>query len=290
MNDSPNNIYELMQTTCMLLSHDDLKVRYGFVEKRLFINYNYVMLWFKKGVTLCIGGKKVSLEANSVCFISPLQVGYFLSEIDEEIEEYALFVPESFFEKNASKCGSLIKHLLFSSNDGFKICKVGEGRVSFILQMLDDLYAEQKIEDNWSKDRVTLLVTLILVDLGRYGSIEEIKTSKELSGEHDLFVKFIKCVEQNFRECHSVKEYMCKLGVSQAKLNESVKKYSGRLPNEIISARLIQEAKQELLDERNNINEIAVILGFSDTSNFIKYFKKKTGETPLEYRRKYARK
>ncbi|HAQ19884.1 MAG TPA: DNA-binding protein, partial [Prolixibacteraceae bacterium] len=42
-----------------------------------------------------------------------------------------------------------------------------------------------------------------------------------------------------------------------------------------------------ILHTDNTVNEIAEILNFSDTSNFVKFFKKAEGVTPVQFREKY---
>ncbi|OSY87658.1 hypothetical protein WH52_09475 [Tenacibaculum holothuriorum] len=42
-------------------------------------------------------------------------------------------------------------------------------------------------------------------------------------------------------------------------------------------------AKRELMHSTKTITEVAFLLGFEDVSNFVKYFKKQTGVTPLKF-------
>lgn len=170
-----------------------------------------------------LGEEKVNIDANSACFISPLLIGKFVHERKEYVGDYALFVPESFFSVSANECQSLVKRHLFCSKNGFEVCKIDESRVTSFVHMLDDLHTELTITDNWAKLRIESLINLILTELVRYGKLSEINIAQGLSGAHDIFIRFLKCVEQYFRKCHSVKEYICKLGVSQSKLNESEK-------------------------------------------------------------------
>ena len=70
-------------------------------------------------------------------------------------------------------------------------------------------------------------------------------------------------------------------------LNAVCMKQGGKNASEMISSRILLEAKRYILHTDNNINEIAEILSFSDTSNFVKFFKKAECVTPVQFREKY---
>ena len=55
----------------------------------------------------------------------------------------------------------------------------------------------------------------------------------------------------------------------------------------VINDRLVIEAKRMLFEKKEmRIKEISFELGFSDASNFVKFFKKNTGMGPTEFRDK----
>jgi len=64
-------------------------------------------------------------------------------------------------------------------------------------------------------------------------------------------------------------------------------KQAGKNASEMISSRILLEAKRFILHSEININEITEILNFSDTSNFVKFFKNAEGVTPVQFREKY---
>ena len=57
-------------------------------------------------------------------------------------------------------------------------------------------------------------------------------------------------------------------------------------PNEYLISYRLNHAKKMLLETNNSITEIAFQCGFSDASYFSKTFRKDTGFTPIEYRKK----
>jgi AraC family transcriptional regulator len=59
-------------------------------------------------------------------------------------------------------------------------------------------------------------------------------------------------------------------------------------PHAYLVRRRIERAKMLLLDRANSITDVALIVGFSFTSSFTLAFRKVTGQTPTEFRRKFT--
>ncbi|MGN6435079.1 MAG: helix-turn-helix domain-containing protein, partial [Agriterribacter sp.] len=64
-----------------------------------------------------------------------------------------------------------------------------------------------------------------------------------------------------------------------------VKKETGKTVLEYIQLKVINMAKERVLDHNKSLSEIAYELGFKYPQHFTRLFKQKTGMTPNEYRR-----
>ncbi|MBI9072652.1 MAG: helix-turn-helix domain-containing protein [Melioribacteraceae bacterium] len=80
--------------------------------------------------------------------------------------------------------------------------------------------------------------------------------------------------------------YTKQLNVSSTKLNSTTKLYLDKKIKEIINARIIFDSKKMLSDTNFSIKEISYNMGFTDPTNFNKFFKKITLSTPKEFRNK----
>lgn len=92
------------------------------------------------------------------------------------------------------------------------------------------------------------------------------------------------------KECprlHKVNEFAGLLNTTPQNLNAVCRKQANRSASEIITAQILLEAKRYILHTDNTVNEIAEILSFSDTSNFVKFFRKAEGLTPIQFREKH---
>ncbi len=278
-------IYDPAVDSCLLLTHEDLKKRYDDANACLYLNSNYQILWFKKELVLFIESKPYHIEANSICLISPHQLANFLNERVEDIDEYAIFLPENFLKNFTKEWRAFVKHQLFCSEDGFNICTINSDREFILNTIVEEINKERHDQDKYTEQRLTALINLFIVELCRYGTWKKIPIHEKHHLSQDLFVRFIDCIENNYCKYHSVMKYAEMLGVSVALLYQEVKRHSNKTPYEIIKNKIITKAKHELTYDTKDIKEIASLLGFSDTSNFIKLFKNTVGSSPLEYRK-----
>jgi AraC family transcriptional activator of pobA len=65
---------------------------------------------------------------------------------------------------------------------------------------------------------------------------------------------------------------------------DMVKKETGKTAMEYIQLKVMDLAKERILDNSRSISEIAYGLGFKYPQHFTRAFKKSTGQSPNEYR------
>lgn len=82
----------------------------------------------------------------------------------------------------------------------------------------------------------------------------------------------------------SVAEYATQLGVTPNYLNKTVKNRTRRTAIDWIEIARLNIAKKLLKDPGVSISDIATRTGLPDQSYFSRFFKKKTGQTPSDYR------
>ncbi|MBS1738538.1 MAG: AraC family transcriptional regulator [Bacteroidetes bacterium] len=100
-----------------------------------------------------------------------------------------------------------------------------------------------------------------------------------------LLQKFIRLANNFYIGTRAVEDYASLLNVTPNHLSQSIKSASGKNALSYINERLLTEAKSLVQFTDFDIAEIAYQLNFSDPANFGKFFKKHTGQTPLEFRK-----
>ncbi len=103
----------------------------------------------------------------------------------------------------------------------------------------------------------------------------------------ELFLEKISAyIQSRLLENFSVEEIAHYMLMSTSSLYSKCKSLLGYAPKELIEQIRIKEAKRLLETTDQSVNEISMAVGYSASNYFIKVFKKYTGQTPAQYRRK----
>ena len=76
-------------------------------------------------------------------------------------------------------------------------------------------------------------------------------------------------------------------GMSRRYFDKLFREAKGVAPRDYLLRERIRLAKELLRNERLNVGEVALTVGYTDPYHFSKIFKQKTGHTPTEYKRKF---
>lgn len=102
-------------------------------------------------------------------------------------------------------------------------------------------------------------------------------------GQMELFKKLL---EENFLTLHKPSDYAALLAMTTNNLTKRSTKYFRKTPSQLITERLILEAKKQLHLTHKSIKEIAYSLKFEDEFYFSRVFKKHTNISPQAFRDK----
>ena len=98
------------------------------------------------------------------------------------------------------------------------------------------------------------------------------------------FLEFQQLVEKDCFKSKKVQYYAKKIGVSTKTLNNIVNNVLNKSAKVFIDEITILQIKRLLITSDFSIKEIAYTVGFDDSTNFFKYFKKFTGSSPEVFR------
>ncbi len=103
--------------------------------------------------------------------------------------------------------------------------------------------------------------------------------------DYALLCRYRTVLEQNFRHQKSMEFYAAELGVTVQRLTQACRARTGRTASELLHERLVVEAKRHLVYMARSVAEVGYELGFEDPAYFSRFFSRRVGMAPGEYRR-----
>ena len=95
-----------------------------------------------------------------------------------------------------------------------------------------------------------------------------------------LLDRFLTALEVEFRRAHEVAAYAAILRCSTKTLTRHCLRWAGRSAKRIIDDRVVLEARRSLTHADASVARLATDLGFAEPSQFVKFFRLRTDETP----------
>jgi len=141
--------------------------------------------------------------------------------------------------------------------------------------------------DTLRRDEMIVSYMKIFLVLATRIKIEQqsIQETEELSSKQLMNIQNLRnAIEENFRMKHSVSDYADLLHVTPIALTRMTKNHFNKTLSDLITERIIIEAKRELYLTEKTIKAIAYELGYEDEYYFSRVFKGKTDISPQFYR------
>ena len=222
--------------------------------------------------------KSKTLKAPFISFISQGKPHVVrINTIDNKFEGWLLtfrseFIAETTFQLYSQFHGK--SNLLFSPGKTFY-------RIPELCSMMKE--EADQAEPDYSVIRQLLNTVFIMIESEGRKTDDSCEDSE--SSKNAAFKSFLKILEDNFRRPVGVDFYAGKLFMTSRNLNIICRNVFQKSVSEIIETRKLIEAKNLLIHSGKSISEIGYELGFSEKAYFTNVFKKKTGQTPTEFRK-----
>ncbi len=245
-------------------------------------NNFYTIIWNKEGEGfLKADFSEYLFEANTLFAFAPYQP--FLLSTDKKINGVAIQFHSDFFcihrNPKETNCDSVLFNNIYQE-PFVKIDIATKNKLNLLI--------EQLIGELQQKENLELLVPIlkiILVTASRLKVETSNRQPKFTDSETPFVLRKLKpAIEENFKTKHSASDYATLLNISPNALAKIVKTHFNKTLTELITERIIIEAKRELYMTSKPIKEIAWHLGYSDEFHFSRLFKNNTDISPQTYR------
>jgi AraC-like DNA-binding protein len=157
-------------------------------------------------------------------------------------------------------------------------------------EVVEDLSRLRREFDRFDDSDVAIMLIrhLLLVLLLRVSGWHRrrARTAYEEHASRTTYRMFLRELEVSFRRQHGLRHYAQRLGYSESTLSRASE---GRSAKAVIDRRVALEAQRLLAYSPATVAEIGHQLGFSEPTNFVKFFARVIGGTPAAFRSNLAR-
>jgi AraC-like DNA-binding protein len=199
---------------------------------------------------------------------------------------YCIFNPQFFVD-----FPDIQKYEVFQPQ-GTHVFELTDQEVNLVKQTFDRIESEFASDYKYKYDLIRNLI-LELVHFGMKLQPAEVQSAQHGNAALRIASIFLELLERQFPidENHTLVQlrtpsaFAEQLNVHVNHLNRAVKEMTGKTTTQLISDRLIQEAKILLRQSRWNVSEIAFALGFTEVTHFNNFFKKQLNLSPTQFRK-----
>lgn len=152
------------------------------------------------------------------------------------------------------------------------------------MKTLCELMFSEMQQDNPNYAVIRHLLSALFIKIESERNRQEMGETAMVKTQSITFKNFLKILEGNYHRPEGVEFYAEKLFMTARNLNLICQNILQQSVSEIIETRKLIEAKHLLISTNKSISEIGFELGYNEKSYFTTIFKKKSGQTPSEFR------
>ncbi|MCX6217973.1 AraC family transcriptional regulator [Spirosoma sp.] len=231
--------------------------------------------------------KVIDIEKNALLFATPKVPYHYLPQDADQTGHFCVFTDEFLIQ---SKSGVVLDDLPIFRPGGYPVFQLTDedaNNIGYIFRKM-----EKELASNYAY-KYDLLRNYVL-ELIHYG--QKLQPAMSLYPTHTASARvsslFIELLERQFPiespqqklGLRTAKDYADRLSVHVNHLNKVLKENTGKTTTDIISSRIVQEAKILLKQTDWNVSEIAYSLGFEEVAHFSNFFRKQTSLSPVAFR------
>ena len=231
--------------------------------------------------------KVIDIEKNALLFATPRIPYNYVPQDDNQFGFFCIFTSDFLIQ---NKSGVILDDLPIFQPGGYPIFQLTDEEAEDITFIFKKMYKELSSNYAYKYD----LLRNYVLELIHYG--QKLQPATALYPSHTASARvsslFIELLERQFPiesphqklSLRTAKDYADRLAVHVNHLNKVLKENTGQTTTNIISNRIVQEAKILLKQTDWNISEISYCLGFEQLAHFSNFFRKQTSLSPAAFR------
>jgi AraC family transcriptional activator of pobA len=249
------------------------------------LNY-YSLIWVKKGKgSIKADFSEHDFTPNTLFAFSPYQP--FMVRTVERIEGIVLNFHPDFFCIHKHHQEVACNGILFNNIYAPPFVLIDQSTGSTFEMLLEQIKMEMQNPALAQYELLISYLKIFLITSSRLKKAQqspEIQTNDNESQEPFILQNLKKYIEIHFKTKHSASDYADLLHISTKSLARITKTHFNKTLTDLISERIIIEAKRELYLTNKAVKEIAYELGYEDEHYFSRFFKNNVAISPQIYR------
>ena len=252
----------------------------------IYINATIAILVLSGTATLSVNDKDYNLKSNSIALLSSSHL-FLLSHCSSDFNAQCLFVSKEFMDEmdSTDMIYKRIKYGVMLYNA--PVMQLKDLQASLLLERITTI---NKVIDDpdhyYYKEMILNSLFAFYLDLSNIIERNIDRGNADNQTRYENIIKsFIGLLVDNYRKEHKAEFYASQLNITAHYLTLIVKRITGQSVSDFIFEMLYSEARNLLTHSKLSIQEIANGLNFSDQSSFGKFFKRKSGVSPVEFRK-----
>ncbi|MEZ0485244.1 helix-turn-helix domain-containing protein [Fibrella aquatica] len=231
--------------------------------------------------------KVIEIETNALLFATP-KIPYHYVPLDEQQSGSFCVFTDDFLV--ATKSGVVLDDLPLFQPGGVPVFQLTDAEADEIRYIFAKMHKELNSDYAYKYD----LLRNYVIELIHFG--QKLQPATSLHPTHTASARisslFVELLERQFPiespgqkiNLRTATDYAQQLSVHVNHLNKVLKESMGKTTTDLISSRIVQEAKILLKQTDWTISDISYSLGFEEVAHFSNFFRKQTAFSPAAFR------
>jgi AraC-like DNA-binding protein len=231
--------------------------------------------------------KVIEIEENALLFATPKVPYNWVPHDMDQAGYFCIFTDEFLLP---AKSGVVLDELPIFRAGGYPVFQISEEEEAEIAAIFRKMVRELASDYSYKYD----LLRNYVLELIHHG--QKLQPATALYPSHTASARvsslFIELLERQFPiesphqklRLRTAKDYADNLAVHVNHLNKVLKEHTGKTTTDLITTRVMREAKVLLKQTDWTVSEIAYCLGFEELAHFSNFFRKQASVSPLVFR------
>jgi AraC family transcriptional regulator, transcriptional activator of pobA len=246
-------------------------------------NNFYSLIWLQSGNGLAKADfLEYDVQPGSLFTFSPYQPFMFSGPI----AGIALQFHPDFFCIHKHQKEVACNGVLFNNIYNPPFVRIDEAATNSLSVLLEQIKAEMQNPALAQYELLVSYLKIFLITASRLKTQQQPDAQKAVAGTEEPFIlqKLKDYIEKHYKTKHNAGSYAGMLNISPKALAKITKTHFNKTLTDLITERIIIEAKRDLYLTNKPVKEIAYDLGYADESYFSRFFKTNTDVSPQLYR------